>query len=140
MLVEAFDRLGARVLGRLRDLREDLDADLADVRSQVAALTGAVEDVADRVELRQLRGAVDELRSDVAGLRRTIAEPSGREHAAAPELEDLAQELSELRAEMVSLRRRMSLKASGSGTLTPEELAAIAEVVTERLLQAIRPA
>lgn len=56
------------------------------------------------------------------------------------ELAPLVQELAELRGEMVALRHRIALRAAATGpTLGPEELDAIAEVVTQRLLQDIRP-
>lgn len=74
LLLEAYDRLADRVLDRLRALREDTDADLAAVRSEVAALRRAVEDVADRVQLRKLWSELDEVRTELAGLRSAVQE------------------------------------------------------------------
>ena len=90
MIVDAYERLGGRLLGRMRDMREDVDADLAELRSELASLRTAVEDVADRVQLRQMRGSIDDLRSDVAGLRRAVLEW--------PELERMGSDLSALRS------------------------------------------
>ncbi len=99
-LVEAYDRLGDRVLERLRALREDVDADLAGVRSELASLRQAVDDVGDRVQLRQLRATVDELRGDVSGLRRAVLEW--------PELEQVSSDVASLRADLSEVLSRLN--------------------------------
>jgi hypothetical protein len=177
VLIDAYERLGTRVLSRLRDLRTDVDGDLAQVRSELSSLQTAVEDVADRVQLRQMRSSIDDLRSDVANLRRAVLEWPELERmagdvsalrsanaevleavkrpavAAAPkkgsaadarpepvDLTGIEDALAEMRAEVVALRRRVTLRVGEGGKLSPEELDAIAEVVTAKLLERIRPA
>lgn len=97
-VVDAYDRLADRVLERLRQIRVDVDADLGNVKSELATLRQAVDDVADRVQLRQLRGAIDELRGDVAGLRRAVLEW--------PELGQVSNDIAGLRADMSDLLAR----------------------------------
>jgi hypothetical protein len=157
--IEAYDRLAERLLERLRSLREDLDADLAEVRSEIASLRAAVDDVGDRVQLRQLRASINELRGDVSSMRRAVTEW--------PELEQVSHDISSLRADMatlcetggtsgpvdvapvleataavqaelVSLRRRIALRASGESSLSDEQLDLLAEAVTTRLLRRMR--
>lgn len=124
-MVDGYDRLADRVLHRLQVVREDIDADLADLRSEVTALREAVEDVGNRVQLRQLRSSIDELRSDVAGLRRAVLEW--------PELERVSADITALRADMADIVRRLADSAQLSGSAAPpaslvplvEEIAAL---------------
>lgn len=95
LLLSAYDRLSDRVLERLRMLREDLDAELSGVRSEVGTLRHAVDDVADRVQLRQVRAALDGLRGDVAGLRSAVLEW--------PELEQLGDDVRVIRAALTGV-------------------------------------
>lgn len=158
-LIEAYDRLGDRVLERMRALREDIDADLTAVRSELASLRQAVDDVGDRVQLRQLRATLDELRSDVTGLRRAVIEWPELEQVssdiaglrsdmtdvvqavrgadAAPSiaaLGPLVEELAELRGEVTSLRRRITLRGEGSAPVLDEaQLARLADQVADRI-------
>jgi hypothetical protein len=159
-LIEAYDRLGDRVLERMRALREDIDADLSAVRSELASLRQAVDDVGDRVQLRQLRATLDELRSDVTGLRRAVIEWPELEQVssdiaglrsdmteviqavrggdpAAPSiaaLGPLVEELAELRGEVTSLRRRITLRGGSSAPpLDEEQLARLADQVADRI-------
>ncbi len=161
-LIEAYDRLGDRVLERMRALREDLDADLSAVRSELASLRQAVDDVGDRVQLRQLRATLDELRSDVTGLRRAVIEwpeleqvssdiaglrsdmtevvqaiGGGSRDATTPSLAalgPLVEELAELRGEVTSLRRRITLRGEGSTPVLDEnQLARLADQVADRI-------
>jgi hypothetical protein len=109
-IVDAYERLGARVLGRMRDLRQDLDADLSEVRSELSSLRTEVEDVADRVQLRQMRSSIDELRSDVSSLRRAVLEW--------PELERMAADLAALHtanADLLELARQPRAANGGDG-------------------------
>lgn len=94
-IVDAYDRLADRVLQRMRSLHEDVDADLAELRSEVTTLRQAVDDLGDRVQLRSLRAAVDELRSDVVGMRRVLLEW--------PELERVSGDITSLRADMTDV-------------------------------------
>src|SRR5690606_17959040 len=54
-IVDAYDRLADRVLQRMRTLHDDVDADLAELRSEVTTLRQAVDDLGDRVQMRSLR-------------------------------------------------------------------------------------
>ncbi len=164
-LIEAYDRLGDRVLERMRALREDVDADLAAVRSELAGLRQAVDDVGDRVQLRQLRATIDELRGDVTGLRRAVLEWPELEQvssdvaglrsdmsalleasrdAAAPDegvslgaLAPLVEEVAALRGELASLRRRIALRVEGTAPVGDAQLELLADQVAERM--AVRP-
>ncbi len=166
-LIEAYDRLGDRVLERMRSLREDVDADLAAVRSELASLRQAVDDVGDRVQLRQLRATIDELRGDVSGLRRAVLEwpeleqvsgdvaglrsdmstlleasrggvpPSG-EGLHLGALAPLVEEVAALRGEVAALRRRIALRVDGVAPVGDEQLEQLADQVAERM--AVRPA
>lgn len=127
-VVDAYDRLADRILHRLRSVHDDLGADLAEVRTELTALRQTVEDLGERVQLRQLRAAVDELRSDVTGLRRVVLEW--------PELERVSADIAALRADMTDVVAKLSdLEAGGPGsaprvgTLAPlvEEIAALRE-------------
>ena len=111
VFVEAFDRLADRLLERLRSLRQDVDADLASVRSELQTLRQAVEDVGDRVQLRQLRATLDELRSDVVGLRRAVLEW--------PELEQVSADIAAVRGDLSFL---FETTADGSSAAPPSEL------------------
>jgi hypothetical protein len=111
VFVEAFDRLADRLLERLRSLRQDVDADLASVRSELQSLRQAVEDVGDRVQLRQLRATLDELRSDVVGLRRAVLEW--------PELEQVSADIAAVRGDLSFL---FESTADGTAPAAPSEL------------------
>lgn len=113
-VVDAYDRLADRVLERLRQIRVDVDADLGAVRSELATLRQAVDDVADRVQLRQLRASVDELRGDVAGLRRAVLEW--------PELAQVSSELAGLRADVSDLLGRPAPEPPAAPLELPAEL------------------
>ena len=128
LLIDAYERLGSRLLSRLRDLRTDVDGDLAAVRSELAALRTAVEDVADRVQLRQMRSSIDELRSDVAGLRRAVLEW--------PELERVSTDLSALRAATSELQEQVARLPAAEPAGVPEGLAAQLEAL-DRAVAAI---
>jgi hypothetical protein len=167
-LIEAYDRLGDRVLERMRSLREDVDADLAAVRSELASLRQAVDDVGDRVQLRQLRATIDELRGDVSGLRRAVLEwpeleqvsgdvaglrsdmsallEASRNGVPAPSgeglqlgaLAPLVEEVAALRGEVAALRRRIALRVDGAAPVGDDQLEHLADQVAERM--AVRPA
>lgn len=94
-LVQAYDRFAARVLERLGSLREDVDLDLAAMRSEMASLRQAIDDLAGRSELRNIRAGIDELRSDVVALRRAVLEW--------PELAHVSSELTSIRADLSPL-------------------------------------
>jgi hypothetical protein len=122
VFVEAFDRLADRLLERLRSLRQDVDADLAAVRSELASLRQAVEDVGDRVQMRQLRATVDELRGDVSGLRRAVREW--------PELEHVSADVAAMRSDLSFLFETSDGSGPGQG---PTELLTELQAVVARL-------
>jgi chromosome segregation ATPase len=126
-VADAYEQLADRVLARLRSVGEEIDADLAELRSEVSALRGSIEDLGDRVQLRQLRASVDAVRSDVAGLRRAIHEW--------PELEQVSSDISAIRAELASAEPRAAAAAAGGDGLAglAAEVAAVrAEVAALR--------
>lgn len=167
-VVDAHDRLADRVLQRLRAFREDIDADLAELRSEMAALRQSVEDMGDRMPARQIRSSLEELRGDLAGLRRAGFDGSQLEHISGElaglrsDLADLAarmddgagrpgppsaspgpvaNELAELRSEIASLRRRISLRVAvpDAGGLSDAQIEKVAEAVAGRLGAASPP-
>jgi hypothetical protein len=90
--VEAFDRLADRLLDRLRTLRQDIDADLGAVRLEVASLRQSVDDLSDRTQLRQVQTTVDEVRTELAALRRAVLEW--------PELEQVSNDIAAVRGDL----------------------------------------
>ena len=166
-LIEAYDRLGDRVLERMRALREDIDADLTSVRSELATLRQAVDDVGDRVQLRQLRATIDELRGDVSGLRRAVIEWPELEQvssdiaglrsdmsavleaarSSAPgeslslaALAPLVEEIAELRGEVTALRRRITLRGEGAALAVDDaQLDRLADQIAERMSSSSKP-
>lgn len=131
-LVEAHDRLADRMLQRLRAMRDDIDADLAELRSEMSALRHSIDDAGDRVPIRQMRTSLEELRADVAALRRVgLPEVDADALAAGGRV---AEELAALRNEIAALRRRISLRAvAESPGLSDEQLHLLAELVAERM-------
>lgn len=95
VFVEAFDRLADRLLDRLRTLRQDVDADLSSVRTELASLRQVVEELGDRSQLRQLQGTVDELRTELGALRRAVLEW--------PELEQVSNDIAAVRGDLAFL-------------------------------------
>jgi hypothetical protein len=116
--VDAFDRLSDRLLDRLRVLRQDVDADLNGLRAEVAALRQAVEDNTYGIQLRQLQSSVDEVRSEVAGLRRAVLEW--------PELERVSDEVAAVRGDLSLL---FDTDGDGIGAGPSALLAELEEVV-----------
>ncbi len=93
---------------RLGALREDVDANLALVRSELASLNQTVEDIG---RVHALEGVVAEL----AEVRRLL-DGSSALPAFAPlvdQISGLRAEVSGLHEEVSSLRRRISLRAGG---------------------------
>jgi hypothetical protein len=109
--VEAFDRLSDRLLDRIRSLRQDVDADLASVRAELAALRQAVDEAGDRGPLRQLKTAVEEVREDVVGLRRAVLEW--------PALEQVAEDVATIRGDLAFL---FETAEDGSPAAAPSQL------------------
>ena len=99
---DAFDRLADRLLERLRSLRQDVDADLAGVRAELAGLRQAVDAVGDRVQVRHIRTTLDEVNGEVIALRRAVLEW--------PELEQVSLDLTAIRGDLSFL-----FETSGAG-------------------------
>jgi hypothetical protein len=72
--------------------------DIAALRAEIAELRHAFDDLADRVQLRQVRAAIDELRTEVLALRRVVVEW--------PELDQLTTEVGSLRSHLLDLQQR----------------------------------
>jgi len=123
VFVEAFDRLADRLLERLRSLRQDVDADLTAVRSELSGLRQSVDDIGDRVQLRQLRTTLDELRADVTGLRRAVLEW--------PELEQITTDIAAVRSDLAFLYE--TGVGGGEGMQAPSELLAELQAVVAHL-------
>lgn len=90
--VEAFDRLADRLLDRLRTLRQDVDADLGAVRLEVASLRQSIDELSDRTQLRQVQTTADEIRTELAALRRAVLEW--------PELEQVSNDIASVRGDL----------------------------------------
>lgn len=108
--VEAFDRLADRLLDRLRTLRQDVDADLTGVRTELAALRQAVDDLGDRSQLRTLQSTVDELRTELTALRRAVLEW--------PELEQVSSDIAAVRGDLAFIFE----SGDGGGVAPPSHL------------------
>ena len=121
VFVEAFDRLADRVLDRLRSLRQDVDSDLGAVRAEMAALRQAVDEAVDRVQMRQLRATLDDVRADLTGLRRAVLEW--------PELEQVTADISAMRGDLTFLFE--SLGADGAGQAPSALLSELQSVVAD---------
>jgi hypothetical protein len=121
VFVEAFDRLADRVLDRLRSLRQDVDSDLAAVRAEMAALRQAVDEAVDRVQMRQLRASLEEVRADLTGLRRAVLEW--------PELEQVTADVAAMRSDLTFLFE--SLGAEGLGSAPSSLLSDLQSVVAD---------
>jgi DNA-binding FrmR family transcriptional regulator len=133
VFVEAFDRLADRLLERIRSLRQDVDADLTSVRSELASLRQAVDAVADRVQMRHLRTTLEEVHGDVVGLRRAVLEW--------PELEQVAEDIAAVRGDLATLATDVARLPSGPSAqvaapgpaLDDEQLERIVDAVAERV-------
>ena len=122
-IVEAYDRLADRLTQRLRSVHDDLDADLAALRSEMAGLRQAVDDLSDGVQMRPLHAAIDDLRSDIAGLRQVVLEW--------PELEQVGNDLTGLRADVAELVSRAEPTGSSEGRAASPRLELLAPVLEE---------
>lgn len=119
------------------DLAAGGDDQLSLLRRDVADLRHAIDDLSDRVELRQVRAAVEDLRSEVIALRRVVVEW--------PELEQLITAVGSLRSDVADLRTgpltasdpaaQVALtqlrEAVGRLQVQPGPLAALAPVIEE---------
>lgn len=141
-VVEAHDRLGDRVLQRLGTARDDMDADMSELRSEIGALRELVESAGGQAFQRELGATLDAVRNEIAALRlETVAMTDtllgAIERVSSPRIKSgpLVTELESLRSEIASLRRRISLRGSADqpGALEDAAIASIAEAVAERL-------
>jgi hypothetical protein len=88
--------------------------DVALLGKEVSDLRHAVDDLADRVQLRQVKAALDELRGEVIALRRMVVEW--------PELDHLTSEVGALRSHLIDLQ------ANPEPTTDPMVLGALLDV------------
>lgn len=97
-------------------------------------------DRGDRGALDDLRAAIDGLRRDVGALQdlldRDPQPPSGGTGDATDgtDAPSVAAELEAMRTELTRLRRRITLRAGDGPELAPEQLEALAERVVDRLV------
>jgi hypothetical protein len=112
VVAEELDRLSDRLIEVLQALRSDLDADLDDVRAEVAGVRRLVDEVRERPPL-----------------------PGGPSQPP-PSLEPVLEELATVREELISLKHRIGLRAKAqadAAVLTDEQIDRIARTVAERL-------
>jgi len=127
-LVDADDPLADRLLQRLLTIRDDLGAEMAALRLEVAALRQSVDELRGRFptghlgpvldELAQLRAEVGQLVAvgPVAPKLGSLA-PLVAEIAALRDelsLDPVLAELAELRSELAHVRRRVALRAANA--------------------------
>jgi hypothetical protein len=127
-VVEPYDRLGDEMTSEIRSIQIQVDADLASVRSEMSNLRQAIGDVAERVQLRQLRqlrGTVDQLRDDITALRRVVLEW--------PELEQVSADITEINAALADLRTQRSPRGRGgkAGPVDADVVAVVSELRDE---------
>ena len=125
--VEAFDRLSDRLLDRIRSLRQDVDADLASVRSELSGLKQAVDEASDRAPLRQLKAGLDEVREDVLALRRAVLEW--------PALEQVAADVAAIRGDLAFLFEQAE---DGSPAAAPSQVLAELREVVDRMAEEVQ--
>lgn len=117
--------------------------DLTDLHEQLAALQRAVVAAGRPVDLGPVVAAVEELRGALAELRHEVAELRAAATSGA-ELTSLAgagTELQSLREEMVALRRRISLRGQAPDvTLDDEQVEQVVSAVLDRLQDRPAPA
>ncbi len=128
-IVEAYDRLADRLTQRLRSVHDDLDADLAALRAEMAGLRQSVDDLDDRAQLRDIQAAIEEVREDVATLRAEVGERAAAQPAGAggPAAYPRVELLAPLLTEMAAMREALEARPDGSAApdLVLEELAAL---------------
>lgn len=100
---------------------DDERGELALVRQELADLRHAMDDIADRVQLRQLRASLEELRGEVISLRRVVLEW--------PDLERLTTEVGALRSQLVDLAAVSPASSRATVEITSEAVAPLAEEV-----------
>jgi hypothetical protein len=120
------DRGADRILERLRSLRLELDANLAEVKSEIAALRLSMS--------KRPTPALAPLIEELAVLRSVVEEVA----AAVPptRLDAIEDELAGVGEELVSLRRRITLRADAKSepvTLADDQLEQIARGVAALL-------
>lgn len=80
--------------------------EVALLRKEVSDLRHSIDDLADRVQLRQLKASFDELRGEVIALRRVVVEW--------PELDQLTSEVGALRSHMIDVQENPPPTADAS--------------------------
>ena len=88
------------------------DGELVHLAHEVADLRRAIEELSERLDLRQLRASLEDVSGQVMALQRAVMESPG--------LEQLAEDVAALRTELVTLRR-----PPGAAGTDPAVLAAL---------------
>jgi ABC-type transporter Mla subunit MlaD len=123
--VHALDPQNERLLERLRTIRQDVDTDLQAVRSELGQLRQAFEETSQAVQLRQLHTSLEEVRTDVEGLRRAVLEW--------PELERLSDDVAGMRGDLSLLFD----SARDGGDHAPSALLGELEATVSRLSEGV---
>jgi signal transduction histidine kinase len=133
-VAEELDRISDRVLERLRAARVALDADLAELRTELGAIRQAMSQLERTPPPPAVVGpsTLAPLVEEVGALRAAVEALAA---AVTPErLDDMAEELAGVQAELVSLRRRITLRAGGEGVaLTDDQLDRLAAAVAAQI-------
>jgi hypothetical protein len=132
-LLDEVGRLSDRLLERMRGLRASLDADLAEIRTELAAVRQSLSKAGGRTPAAPPPPDLGPLVEEMASMRASVDGIAGT--VTSDRLDDLADELAGLQAELVSLRRRITLRATaGEGaSLTDEQLEQLAAAVAAHL-------
>jgi hypothetical protein len=134
-LLEEVGRLSDRLVERMRGLRVAVEADLAEIRSELTAVRKDLSKVTKRAPVAPAGAPaadLEPLQEELAALRTSVDGVAGT--ITSDRLDDLADELAGLQAEIVSLRRRISLRATGEGpSLSDEQLEQLASAVAAHL-------
>ncbi len=135
-LVEEVGRLSDRLLERMRGLRVAVEADMAEIRAEIAAIRQSVSKATERAGLAPRAGAgrdAGALHDELSALRASVDAVAA---SVSPDrLDDLADELAGVQTELVALRRRISLRAPDAEgpSLSDEQLARLAAAVAAQL-------
>ena len=136
-LAEEVERLADRVVERLRTTRTALEGELAELRTELAAVREGLATIAERPVPRPVAAAAPDLAPLLAELTEVRAGVDALTASITSErLDDLADELSGVQTELQSLRRRISLRApggEGSTGLSDDQLERLAAAVAAKL-------
>lgn len=101
-VTEALDQFAERVLIEVKGISESVTPVVSSLRNEISLVRESLDQLNERSSLAPLREAIDEVRSDMSGLRRAVIEW--------PDLELARSEIVAMRADLTNL-----LEASGLG-------------------------